>query len=100
MGPGEGSDSGCVYIAMGEVPKEVTSRPNAEPLERFGAPLSDAFQELDRRVQPDDGGGSGGHSQLGGLDLGFREEILSEPVGIERLEILDGLTQADKPYRE
>jgi hypothetical protein len=97
---GERGNRGCVYIAVGEVPEEVTSRPYAEAVERFGAPLSDALQEFDRRVQPDNRGGPGGHPQLGGLDRGFREEILGEPIGIERLEILDGLTQANKANRE
>jgi hypothetical protein len=65
--PGERRNRGCVYIAVGEVPEEVSSCPYAEPFERFGSTLSNALQELDRRVQPDDGGGAGRHPGLGGL---------------------------------
>src|SRR5918997_2029214 len=38
--------------------------------------------------------------RLSGLDRGFHEEILGKPVGIERLEILDRLPEADETYGE
>ena len=49
-GLGKRGHGGSVYIAMGEMPEKVSGSADAQPFQRFGAPLSDSFEELDRRV--------------------------------------------------
>jgi len=47
---------------MREVPQQIACGADAEPFERFGAPLADTLEKLHRRIQPGSGpGGAGGH---------------------------------------
>ena len=92
LGLGERRHGRCVDIAVGEMPEQIARGADAEPRELLGAPLADAFEELDGGVEADGAGAarSGGIvARQDGLDaVGLREQMLRESLGIERLEIV------------
>ena len=50
-GLGQRCDRGCVEIAEGNVPQQVSRRVHAQFCERLGPPLTDALQEFDGGVE-------------------------------------------------
>src|SRR3954467_10743154 len=86
---------------MGEMPQKIAGCSNTEPIKRLGPALPDTLQELDWRVESDRcRSRKGGHPPLRCLDRRFGEQILGEPLGIERLQVLQRFAEPDEANRQ
>ena len=78
------------------MPEEVPRGADAEPLELLGPPLADALEKLDRGIEAKGAAGSGetrGIPCVERLDRDVFEpsRCVGEPLGVERLEVVDAL---------
>ena len=83
---------------MGKVPEQVLRRSDADPGERLGPPLADALEKLDWSVEAHRP--RGGRRHAGAALGGLAHQVGSEPLGIERLEVVERLAQADEADRQ